>query len=298
MCKHNMNPAIFIKICTFPIILFFAISCNYPKEYIHDTEVEEEQYCGIEIFVSSRTIYINDQMEASLFTILPSGEKISTDNDKVSWMSSDSYIIEIDDSGLINALREGNAYIIATMGDFVTSEEISIGDYSKILLSEVFYDPLGSDSGEFIEIYNGNECYCDISSFSLADGTELNELFTFPEGSLFPPNSFIVVSDSLEGFYQVFGFYPNFSSLPYSLENDGETVYLLKPDGSDNDCVYIEGGSNDYPVIESWASLDDPVADEGCSVQRKNFEDSDTYLDWEDGEPTPENSLNFFLDLP
>lgn len=275
--------------CTFSIIFFVVISCSYPKEYINDTEFSENQYYGIEIFLPSRFLYIDDQTEASLLKILSSGEKIPTDNENILWMSSDSYIIDVNESGRINALRKGSAYLIAIMDDFVTMDEIFVSNYSKILLSEIFYDPLEYESAEFIEIYNGNNFYCDISGFKLASGTASNDLFTFPESTLFPPFSSIVVSSSCEIFYHVFGFYPEFSSLPFSLKNDGETIYLLKPDVSNNDCVYIEGGSIDYPVIESWLSLDDPKADNGYSVQRKILEDSDTYLDWIDEEPTPGN---------
>ncbi|MDY6934049.1 MAG: lamin tail domain-containing protein [Spirochaetota bacterium] len=270
------------------LLIYILFSCGYPERYVEGIK-EEKQYSGIEIFLPSRILYVSDRATASLLILLPSGEKIISYNADVSWSSSNSEIISISDSGIITALSRGSVDINAAMDDYDTSEEIIVEEFSKILLSEVFYDPPSPESErEFIEIYNGHNYACDISGFVIIDGKEDSTPFTFPLDSLIPSNSFIVIAKSYDGFYNYFELYPDYSGFTFPLNNDGETIYLLRPDNHINDAMCFEGGVGDICYMDDWCIYnEEPSASEGNSVQRINFNINSTCTDWESGEPTP-----------
>lgn len=280
------------SIITFIISFFLTLFslCHYPEEYAAVQTENEEQYTGIEIYIAKHDLYVNDEITASLLLILSSGKKTLLDNGEVLWKSSDEEILSVNESGLITGLTHGNASIIASIYDFETQEEIQVRDYSKILLSEIFYDAEDSDDGkEFIEIYNAHEYDCDISSFSIIDGSTSSSAFIFPEGSMVRANGFSIIAESDDGFYDMFGFSPSFFDIQFTLNNSGETVLLYRPDGYLNDYVFIEGGSNEYPSNEdNWGlSYELPSAPAGNTVQRINSDDTDTFEDWISGTPTP-----------
>ncbi|MCP4631356.1 MAG: hypothetical protein GY855_00410 [candidate division Zixibacteria bacterium] len=271
------------------LTLLLLIHCEHPEKYTTLPE-EKAQYSGIEISLPGQSLYVGDQVSASLLILLPSGEKNIAENSAVSWVSTDSTIIEIDDNGNITANSEGSASILASWEDLIASTYISVGLYSKLLINEIFYDPEGSESKdnsrEFIEIYNDNDYCSDLSGFVLADGNGEDYSY-FPEGSLISPKGFIVLVYSFKGFHEEFGNSFDICNLSFSLNNSGETTTLIRPDGSE-DRVYIEGGSSDYPVDEdTWGSEELPEAEEGYSIQRTSFVDTDTCDDWTSGEPAP-----------
>ncbi|TFH37768.1 MAG: lamin tail domain-containing protein, partial [Chrysiogenales bacterium] len=58
-------------------------------------------------------------------------------------------------------------------------------DYRGILISEVFYDAAGSDTGrEYIEIHNGSDYPCDLTGLAIVDGAGASRPFAFPDGSV------------------------------------------------------------------------------------------------------------------
>lgn len=271
-------------------LLLLIISCKYPDEYIEELSSIKEIY-GIEIMLPSSSICISEEMQAQLFIILPSGEKKTAIPEEVSWASNNINIFSVSESGLITGNIIGTATITARFDKFSADKTLTIeraADYSKILLTEIFYDVIGSDTGkEFIELYNGNDYECEISGFMLIDGDPGSKPFILPGGSTINAFDNIIIAQSYDGFITQFGFPPDYSGFSFSLNNSGETVYFLNPDGEMLDHVFIEGGYSKSPADALWSSVELPAASEGNSINRINSIDTDSFEDWKDGPPDP-----------
>ena len=60
-----------------------------------------------------------------------------------------------------------------------------IGPANHLLISEIFYDPLGDDDKEFIEMVNPTGAAIDLSAYSLSDAVipaDYEDLRRFPLG--------------------------------------------------------------------------------------------------------------------
>ncbi len=277
-----------LKYLVFIIVLIPPL-CDYPQRYTG--ELDQHEIMGLEIYLETRSIPVHDHVQARALLIHATGEKTVADNSEVKWSTDDSGVISIDTEGLLTALRAGEGILMVVWGDLSASDSVIVEgeiDYSKIVLSEIFYDAIDSDGGrEFIEIFNGNDTACNLSDFILVDGNGSSIPFVFPENSTVITLGLAVVAKSRDDFLICFGFSPDYSGFSFTLNNSGETVFLMDPGGSVIDCVFIEGGSSDYTANEGWGSLEFPSAEEGYSVQRIDGEDTDSFADWIVGLPSP-----------
>lgn len=269
------------------IILLALLSCENTEKINSSAEPETEDYLGFETYIKSVYMFVNDSAEIRILGVLPSGEKEIIDNSLFSWKISDPDTAVISTSGLLTALQEGSINVTADIEGCSLSKEIHICDCSKIMFSEIFYDPAGSDESEFIEIHNGNSLPCDISNFKIGDCPLDDTLFAFPANTKIPGDSFITITRSNDAFHSSFGFYPDYYKLPFALNNSGETVFLCGRDDSILDIVYIKGGHPKCQADTQWCSTKNPSAAEGKSIQRINFVDTNTCSDWTNGLPTP-----------
>ncbi len=91
-----------------------------------------------------------------------------------------------------------------------------------IVITEIMYNPpeSGTDSLEFIEIYNNGASSVNLDGYYFSQGIE----FEFPDVDLDPGN-FIVISKDLMAFLGTFG-YPSYEWTSGSLSNDGELIEL------------------------------------------------------------------------
>jgi hypothetical protein len=271
------------------ITVLVLLLCDYPERYTG--ELDHQEIMGLEIYLETRSISVHEHVQARALLIHATGEKTVADNSEIEWSTDDSGVISIDTEGLITALRSGEGILMVVRGDLSASDTVIVEgeiDYSKIVLSEIFYDDVDSDGGrEFIEIFNGNGTACDLSDFILVDGNGSSTPFVFPEKSTIAVLGIAVIGKSRDDFLDRFGFIPDYSGFSFTLNNSGETVFLIKPDGTVIDSVYIEGGSSDYTANEEWGSLEFPSAEEGYSVQRIDGGDTDSFADWIAGMPSP-----------
>jgi hypothetical protein len=277
------------------MLIFFSLllllnSCDYPEKYVPGNEIEKD-LIGLEIYLPDTSIYVMHSMQAEVLYLLQDGGRSLANHMDIDWETDGSGIISIDDSGLITALKPGFAAIIARQdglhaeGTVIAERET---DYSRILLSEVMYDPAAGGGGEFIELYNGNEYDCDLYRLALVDGAEMSTPFMFPANSIIAAFGRIVVARNADDFVAGFGSAPDLAGFSFQLNNDGgETVLLVGRDGSIIDTVFIEGGYDKYPADDKWGSALLPSAARGNSIQRLNFLDTDTYNDWVEGIPDP-----------
>lgn len=294
-CSYNPVEAILLwgamKIILAPIAIALATycSCKYPEKFNPLIQPMGPELRGIEIILSAATMFEQETAQATALVILANGKKRPAEN--VAWESLDAQILAIDQSGMITGLMPGTSGICARLYDMYATSAIEVRpkiDYSGIMISEVFYDPEGSDDGmEFIEIYNDNEYPCDISGMMTVDGSAASKPFVFPADSLINAKTCIVIAQSRDGFYSLFGSYPDFSDLPFTLNNSGETVVLTKSDGTIIDAVFIKGGTEDFRPYASWGSNSLPAAPTGSSVYRVNAQNTGTYIDWTAGAPSP-----------
>ncbi len=273
------------------VFLLILLKCGYPKEYVHNSAETKPEIYGVEVFLDREKITEGETTSAHLRIILPDGEKEEADPERIEWTSEMSGIASVDDFGSITGLSKGFSWITAYYGEFTSSILLQVEEYidcSRIVISEVFYDAVGSDTGvEFVEIHNRNENRCDLSGFSIHDGYTGSSTYFLPENTSIEPGGYLLVVQDQEKFIQLFGVEPDREGLNFSLNNSGETITLVDSEISIIDRVYIEGGYGSDPLPDIWGDTSLPSASEGESVQRKASPDTNTYADWFSGLPTP-----------
>ena len=267
----------------------FICSCGYPDRYRPLLDLREPQIRGIDLFLPAVAILEQDTLQARAYVILDNGRKEEAET--VTWETLDESVLSVDRNGTVTGLRPGTGSVRASLEGFSSASSVEVLrriDYSKIIITEVFYDAAGSDDGmEFIEIYNGNDYPCDISGMGIVDGAASSRDFVFPPGCTMAPLSYAVIAQSSEGFAALFGKNPDYGNFSFSLNNSGETVMLRKQDGSVLDAVYIKGGTADFRSPESWGSAALPAAAAGQSVYRADYIGISSAAAWSSGPPTP-----------
>lgn len=89
------------------------------------------------------------------------------------------------------------------------------GDVAPVFITELMPNPTGSDSGEWIELYNGGP-EVDLGRYTLSDKIGSPHKYTFPSGTIMA-----------SGGYKVF----MAGDTKIALNNDGDVVELLAPSG-------------------------------------------------------------------
>ncbi len=146
-----------------------------------------------------------------------------------------------------------------------------VGPADHLLVSEVLYDPEGTDAGrEWVELYNPTNETVDLTGWTLGDAVVLGEYgsgrYAFPAGATIPPFGLLTVAAQAE---DVSGFVPNYEFLldPYrddptvpnmvpvdtwdgfgfALGNAGDEVMLM--DASEQAVDVLVYGTGDYPGV-------------------------------------------------
>jgi hypothetical protein len=168
----------------------------------------------------------------------------------------------------------------------------------KLLISEVLYDPFGSEpDGEWIEIYNPGNQRVYLAEFKIGDEETQggNEgMLAFPHGSFIEPGQVMVIANRGVTFYANYQFKPDFEMVntdpavpvmqKYTAWAVGNVnlanVYphdeVLILDGMDNLVDAVSYGSSTWAFNPSV-----PAALEGYSLERyPPGVDTDTALDW------------------
>ena len=174
---------------------------------------------------------------------------------------------------------------------------------SPLLISEVFYDPRGSDpepAAEWIEVYQRGETPLDLSGFKIGDGEIWGDgegMFSFPEGATSVPGQVIVIANQASAFLAANGFKPSFELNDTDPDVPNLVKYSIWAKGVVNlsnsgDEVLLLDGENLIADAVSWGSSTfafDPSVDKvpaGHSLERKPAQfDSDRASDWIDLDP-------------
>ena len=102
-------------------------------------------------------------------------------------------------------------------------------------ISEIMYNPpeAGTDSLEFIEIYNNGASSVDVTNYTLTGVT-----YTFPNVSINSGQYYVIAVNSV-AFNNVFGFLPD-GQFGGGLNNNGEAIKLLDAMGNIVDTVFFD----------------------------------------------------------
>jgi len=275
------------------------LSCAYPNAYVPEVCDTTNAASGLDIVVSPDALRVEDTIRAQCFIIHQDGTRSEVDTG-VEWATDCTRVLEVSPSGLVRALSAGTAEVLAKAAGFSASRRILVEgqlDYSGILISEVYYDPdVDDESLEFIEIVNTATGMRDIGGLSIIDGNSKSAPFTFPSGTKMGPGTYMVVAHSSDKFYGKFCINPDFGTLKLSLNNNGETVCIIAPDGTQIDQVYIKGGTAEFPAPDSWCATKQPSAPEGQSIYRSSLSDTGSCTDWSAGTTSPGNSTGEYID--
>ena len=186
---------------------------------------------------------------------------------------------------------------------------------ATVLISEIYPDMVGADTGEFVELYNASDADVDISGWSLqylagsATSTEKITKKNFEPGAVVPAKGFYLIG--LGGYV---GSVAADMTWSQALNNDGATVFLVAHQNeivteSDADIIDRVGyGSGDGLILAEDSAVAMP--EEGSSVERRpagcgSFDGDEEFsgngCDMQDNsadlvvvsEPNPQNSQSF-----
>jgi hypothetical protein len=100
----------------------------------------------------------------------------------------------------------------------VTAADSCVLDILPLVVNELLPNPTGTDSGnEFIEIYNPNDVPIDTSWFNVHVGLDLDDIYSFPVGTIIQPGQYFSLSSS---------------QVPFTLVNTSSQVALELVDGT------------------------------------------------------------------
>ncbi|MEZ4885161.1 MAG: lamin tail domain-containing protein [Chitinophagales bacterium] len=108
---------------------------------------------------------------------------------------------------------------------------------SDIVITEIMYNPpeSGTDSLEFIELYNKSAAPIDMSGYSFSQGVT----FTFPENTVIAAGGYLVSAVNASAFEAFFGF-PVLQWEGGALSNSGEDIVLVDVSGAVVDSVFYD----------------------------------------------------------
>ncbi len=179
--------------------------------------------------------------------------------------SSDSSVITLSDDTVI-AVRvlDGNQWSALDTAAFLMMDRVP-ASCANTIISEIHYNPAGSDDYEFIEIYNCGTNIADFTDVTFAEGV----LFAFPDGLGLAPGELLVVAENSASFeeryrtpaspwhYEGIAVAGQWSG---ALNNAGETVTLLASNGT-------VIASVPYKPADGWPPR---AADAGSSLELRN----------------------------
>lgn len=269
-------------------LLCITCTCAYPSPEKYQNNSEKKEMTGIEIILPKTEFIVDDEIPVMCVALFNDGTRKELEYELVNWKCSDEAVCTID-YNKVRAVGRGSTMLMAYAETFTDAKAITVTtppDYSKILISEIYYDPALLADAEFIELWNTSDEDIDIGGCVISEGGNLYS-YTFPSSTVISAGMKIVLPRKIESFFQEFSFYPQLPSSGITLGNSGETVILKKPDGAIIDIVFLEGGDEKFPQPPEWCASKLPNASKGCSASRISHENSKTCTDWTSGKPSP-----------
>ncbi|MDB6034611.1 MAG: putative secreted protein [Verrucomicrobiales bacterium] len=128
----------------------------------------------------------------------------------------------------------------------VVNSSAPVSPVGSVVFNEINYTPITPEAG-YVELYNTSTN----TAFDLT-GWRINGLgYTFPQGSVIAPNSFLMLARSKPGFIKAYGlFIPVFDTFSGGLQIDGETLTLIQPGPSLAQDIVIDKVR--YETVAPW----------------------------------------------
>ena len=118
---------------------------------------------------------------------------------------------------------------------------------AKVVINEIKYNPTNGADESYLELHNTEDYAVDVSGWQF-DGVEL----TIQQGSVIPAGGYALVVKNDSTFRLANGASPLIlGEYNGNLSNEGETIKLLRSDGSSSDEVSYEPGTNGWPLSPS-----------------------------------------------
>ena len=145
---------------------------------------------------------------------------------------------------------------------FIFVLAFSASSFSQLTITEIMYNPpeSGTDSLEYIEIYNSSGQALNLEGYNFTQGVT----FTFPR-FMFMPDQYLVVAVDSGAMARNFGITDAFEWESGGLSNGGEDIIIVDAQGNELDVVDYQNGG-DWPRD---ANGDGPSL-ELCDVTRNN----------------------------
>jgi hypothetical protein len=152
---------------------------------------------------------------------------------------------------------------------------MTTASYGQIVINEIMYNPpeSGTDSLEFIELYNTSSMSVDVSGWSFSQGVT----HTFPSGTTIPANAYYVLAVDSIGFFNAFGTSPDAEWDAGGLSNGGEDIAIIDASGVTIDSV-------NYDDNTPWQPTNDTLTDgfgysyELCDATLANADETNWYV--------------------
>jgi hypothetical protein len=144
-----------------------------------------------------------------------------------------------------------------------------------VVINEIMFNP-PADETSFLELFNTHTNY----TFDLG-GWRMNGLsYTFPPGAVIPPRSFVVVGRNHGEYAKAYGaITPFFAQFDGALDNDGETLTLLRPGAMPGEEIIV-----DKVKYEGRAPWPEAARGGGSSIQLIDpAQDNARVSNWSDG---------------
>jgi plastocyanin len=147
---------------------------------------------------------------------------------------------------------------------------ITFNAKAQVVISEIMYNPpeSGTDSLEFIELYNPDDAAINLLDYAFSEGVE----FTFPDTIIEAKGYFLVVGNSAAMMNTL-----SISAIQWSggaLSNGGESIVLNDANGGVVDAVVFDDGS-------PWPSEGDGTDGAGASIEFcLDTDDNDMGSNW------------------
>lgn len=273
------------------LIITAMIACeNNPADVKKTIENENAVQTGIDLVLAQTEIDVGATLDVAVVALFSDGTSREIEAGNLKWILSADGIIQLNGKFLV-ALSAGEVDLQVESDYFKVERHLTINepiDLSGLMISEVMYDAVGSDTGkEYIEIVNCGNTEINLSGFYLIDGSSASQPFVFPEYAVIHSGEYMMISSAKEDFKTAYGFYPDYWVMKFALNNSGETVRLFDNRNRLVDQVFIEGGTSEFGVPDSWGSKTDPVCVEGESALRLVYAKNFVVSDWGNGLPSP-----------
>ena len=127
--------------------------------------------------------------------------------------------------------------------------------YGKVVINEINYNgpESGTDTTEFIELYNHSNSAVDLSGVKENNAV----VFTFPAGASIAAGGYIVLAYDSTKFHNRYGSAPDYEWTSGALSNSGEDIELLDSSGARIDYVDFEDGYSSTEQAAGWNSATD-----------------------------------------